>query len=79
MIENDIVASAIDTILDLESTGVDVRIILVYVESTKVRIDKPGVQDTSHEENNNEDEDDHTRKKSDEDIPEEDVHYPQLT
>ena len=42
----------------------------MLVESTVVGIDKPGVQDTSHEENNNKDEDDYMIKIADKDIPE---------
>ena len=51
----------------------------MYVESTGVGIDTPGVQDTSHEDKNNECEDDAKSEILDKDIPEDDVHHPHLT
>ena len=51
----------------------------MYVESTGVGIDTPGVQDTSHEDKNNECEDDYTREISYKGILAEDIHHPHIT
>ena len=52
---------------------------IVFFGSIVVVFNITGVQDTSHEYKNKKDEDDETSKISDKDIPEEDVHHPQLT
>ena len=63
------------------STGLDVNNKGVRVETTVVGINTTGVQDTLHEDKHNEDEDKYheMRKISEEYIPEEDVHHPQIT
>ena len=83
-IENYIAASTIEattnsTIVDMETTGVEVENKLVRVEITGVGIKNPGVQDTLHEVNRNDGKDDDMSKIADEDRPEEDLHHPQIT
>ena len=58
--------------MDAKNTG-------VQVESTGVGIKTPGVQDTSNKDKKNEGEDDYMSEITGKDIPEEDVHNPQLT
>ena len=78
VIENGISARTKDTTVDMEITGVNFGNIGVHVKSTRVGINTPGVQGTAHEYNNNEGEYYYTSEISDEDIPEEDVHHPQI-
>ena len=63
----------------MKITGDEVGNTGVCVEITVLGIDNPGVQDTFHEDNNNECEDGDMREIAYEDIPEEDVHHPQIT
>ena len=56
----------------------DVGIKGILVEVTRVVINTTVAQDTSHEDKNNEYEDDDIIKIADKNIPEEDVHHPQL-